>query len=134
MIYLCTQIFVVEAQEVQFELEVRLESYQNPAHRTDDGNCCTGRERRGRCGVDSSCNNLFTFCAGPRGSGTSLSESRCPYSMYTFMSNSDDITFAEGTSIVAESQVPNPMVFRGSGIWTVSLYHCAFTVTIHCEG
>ena len=49
----------------------------------------------------------------------------CPYGMVNFTVANDDF---RASSIVPGSQVPNPIVFRGSGSWTVSLY--SFRISI----
>lgn len=99
------------AQDVQFEADVLMETYLNPSHLDSAGNCCVRGTRGNSCG-GRQCNNLFIFCAGPLGS-TLLSRGSCPYGMYNFTVNNDEITFPENASIVAGSQVLNPLVFRG---------------------
>ena len=44
----------------------------------------------------------------------------CPYGVFNFTNATDDLTLTEASLIVPGSQVPNPIVFRGSGRWTVS--------------
>ena len=72
--------------------------------------------------MNQPCNNLFIFCAGPRGQA-SVDTGTCPYGIFNFTRFDDDFSFTNtSSSIVSGSQVPNPIVFQGDERWTVSVW------------
>ena len=91
-------------------------NYQNSRNRDSLDNCCTGSGRN--CG-NLPCNNLFLLCAGPRGQ-TQISNRECPFGLYNFTRNDDDIT---------SNEVPNPFVFhgrQGAPVSFFSLFSCFY--------
>ena len=114
------QLLSVEAQEIQFQLEVFVERYRNQNHRNADGGCCSGR---GRDCNNLPCNNHFIFCTGPSGQA-SVDTGTCPYGMFNFTIANDDIEVpftATASATFPGSQVKNPIAFQRNEGWTVSV-------------
>ena len=98
--------------------EARLESYQNPTHALQNGDCCDGDPNAmGVC--TGSCNNIFTFCIQEsNATGNNLALPLCPFLRVfsgVFQDN-DDISFDEDLG----NGVSNPLTFNRSGAWPVS--------------
>ena len=52
-----------------------------------------------------------------------MNDGICPYGVFNFTNRDDDFSFTmDSPSIVSGSQIQNPIVFGGSGRWTVSLW------------
>ena len=99
--------------------QAQLESYQNPTHTLETGDCCDGvANAMGVC--TDPCDNVFTFCIQEsNATGSSLAKPSCPFlrRVSRVFQDNDDISFSEDLG----SRVSNPLTFNKSGAWPVSL-------------
>ena len=98
--------------------EAQLESYQNPTHSLQNGDCCDGDQNTMGVCTDP-CDNVFTFCVKEStDTGSNLAPPFCPFlrDVSGVFQDNDDISFGEDLG----NGVSNPLTFNRSGAWPVS--------------